>query len=78
MTLAKADVGLSSVDNTSDASKPVSTAQAAAIGAKADKVGATDIEITDATKGYIMKAPGGGRFRLTVDDDGALITTTVP
>jgi hypothetical protein len=34
--VTKAQVGLSSVDNTSDASKPVSTAQAAAIGAKAD------------------------------------------
>jgi hypothetical protein len=33
VTLAKSDVGLSNVDNTSDASKPVSTAQAAAIAA---------------------------------------------
>jgi len=31
VTLAKADVGLGNVDNTSDANKPVSTAQAAAI-----------------------------------------------
>lgn len=31
VTLAKADVGLSNADNTSDANKPVSTAQAAAI-----------------------------------------------
>lgn len=31
VTLAKGDVGLGNVDNTSDASKPVSTAQAAAI-----------------------------------------------
>ena len=31
VTLVKADVGLGSVDNTSDANKPVSTAQAAAI-----------------------------------------------
>jgi len=31
--LLKADIGLSSVDNTSDANKPVSTAQAAAIAA---------------------------------------------
>ena len=30
-SFAKADVGLSNVDNTSDANKPVSTAQAAAI-----------------------------------------------
>lgn len=34
VTLVKADVGLSAVDNTSDASKPVSTAQAAALAAK--------------------------------------------
>ena len=34
ITLEKADVGLGNVDNTSDASKPVSTAQAAAIAAK--------------------------------------------
>src|SRR4051794_26103250 len=37
VTLAKADVGLSSVDNTSDASKPVSTATQTALNAKADK-----------------------------------------
>ena len=35
-TLAKADVGLGNVDNTSDMNKPVSTAQAAAIAAKQD------------------------------------------
>lgn len=35
LTLVKADVGLGSVDNTSDAGKPVSTAQAAAITAGA-------------------------------------------
>jgi hypothetical protein len=35
----KATVGLGSVDNTSDASKPVSTATAAALAAKADLVG---------------------------------------
>ena len=34
VTLAKGDVGLGNVDNTSDANKPVSTAQAAAINAK--------------------------------------------
>jgi hypothetical protein len=37
VTLAKADVGLGNVDNTADASKPVSTAQAAAIALKADQ-----------------------------------------
>lgn len=38
VTLAKADVGLGSVDNTSDAAKPVSTAQALALSGKADVV----------------------------------------
>lgn len=38
LNLTKADVGLSNADNTSDANKPVSTAQAAAIGLKLDKV----------------------------------------
>ena len=36
VTLVKADVGLSNVDNTSDVNKPVSTAQATAIGLKAN------------------------------------------
>lgn len=36
VTLAKDDVGLGNVDNTSDANKPVSTAQQAALNAKAD------------------------------------------
>lgn len=39
--LAKADVGLSNVDNTSDASKPVSTAQAAADNLRLLKSGGT-------------------------------------
>lgn len=37
VTLAKGDVGLSNVDNTSDAAKPVSTAQQTALNAKMDK-----------------------------------------
>lgn len=42
LSLTKSDVGLGNVDNTSDASKPVSTAQAAAIAAKiGGSVGAT-------------------------------------
>lgn len=36
VTLVKADVGLSSVDNTSDADKPISTATAAALALKAN------------------------------------------
>lgn len=37
ITLAKSDVGLGNVDNTSDANKPVSTAQQVALDTKADK-----------------------------------------
>jgi hypothetical protein len=46
----KADVGLGSVDNTSDAAKPVSTAQAAAI---ADKVGLTGDESIAGIKTFL-------------------------
>lgn len=41
VTLAKADVGLGNVDNTSDANKPVSSAQQTALNAKASLTGAT-------------------------------------
>lgn len=40
-SLSKADIGLSNVDNTSDAQKPVSIAQQAALDAKANLSGAT-------------------------------------
>jgi hypothetical protein len=39
VTVSKGDVGLGNVDNTSDANKPVSTAQQTALNAKADLVG---------------------------------------
>lgn len=38
VTITKASIGLGSVDNTSDANKPVSTAQQTAIGEKVDKI----------------------------------------
>jgi hypothetical protein len=75
--LTKSNVGLANVDNTADSAKPVSTAQQTALDAKANKVSTTDIEVSVATQGLILKAPGGARYRLTVDDDGALTTTTV-
>lgn len=65
VNLDKSDVGLGSVDNTSDADKPVSTAQAAAIGAKytwpAGGIPQSDLELV--TQGKINGAyskPGGG------------------
>lgn len=50
VTLDKADVGLSNVDNTSDANKPVSTAQAASIATKQDTlVSGTNIKTVNST-----------------------------
>jgi hypothetical protein len=54
----KADIGLGNVDNTSDANKPVSTAQATAISLKANKAGdtftgAVVVEGDNTTTGYI-------------------------
>lgn len=48
-----------------------------ALDSKAAATGSTDIEITDATKGVILKSPNGTRYRLTVADDGSLTTTAV-
>lgn len=36
-----------------------------------------DIEITDNTKGIILKSPNGTRYRVTVADNGTLITTAI-
>jgi hypothetical protein len=36
-----------------------------------------DVELTDSTKGVILKSPLGTRFRITVGDDGALTTTAL-
>jgi hypothetical protein len=47
------------------------------IATKADKTGTSDIEITDNTKGVILKSPNGTRFRLTVNNDGSLTTTAL-
>jgi len=38
---------------------------------------ATDYEVTDSTKGVIMKSPNGSRWRLTIDDSGSLIRTII-
>lgn len=70
VTLAKADVGLGSVDNTADSAKPVSTAQATAIGLKvntADVAGLNTVGWNRAV--YIAKngtVPGGTPVYTTV------------
>lgn len=57
VTVSASDVGLSNVDNTSDANKPVSTAQSTAIGLKVTAngaiTGATKTKVTYDTKGLI-------------------------
>ena len=63
VTLAKADVGLSNVDNTADANKPVSTAQATSIATKqATLVSGTNIKTINGTSilgsGNIVVAGG--------------------
>jgi hypothetical protein len=37
-----------------------------------------DIEITDATKGIILRSPNDTRYRITVDNAGVISTTVVP
>ena len=41
------------------------------------QVGLDDIEITDPRKGLILRSPNGTRYRVTVQDNGALTTTKV-
>lgn len=52
VTLTKADVGLSQVDDTSDANKPVSTATQSALDAKVDKVAGKQLSTEDFTTEY--------------------------
>lgn len=67
VTLTKTDVGLANVDNTSDSGKPVSTAQATAIGLKTDKATLT-------TKGDIYAATAANTpARVAVGTDGQVL-----
>ena len=58
-TLTKADVGLSNVDNTSDAAKPVSTATQTALNAKADTARGLP---AGGTAGQILGKTGGADY----------------
>jgi len=69
LALAKADVGLGNVDNTSDANKPVSTAQAEAIAAVSSVILSVKVSLTSAeilqlftTPKVIIAAPGAGKL----------------
>ena len=58
VTLAKGDVGLGSVDNTSDANKPVSTATQTALNGKVDKVSGKGLSTEDYTSAEKTKLAG--------------------
>jgi len=64
VNLAKADVGLSNVDNTSDANKPVSTAQQTALNLKAPLASPT---FTGTVSGITKSMVGLGNVDNTAD-----------
>lgn len=67
-TLDKAAVGLTNVDNTSDANKPVSAAVQTALNAKADS--------SSTVQSVNSKTPTSGAVTLTASDVGALSQST--
>lgn len=58
VVLAKGDIGLGNVDNTSDVNKPVSTDQQTALNAKANSLGGDDNYVTDAEKVKLTNLSG--------------------
>lgn len=73
LALTKADVGLGSVTNTSDADKPVSTAQQAALNAKANLTEVILKALADA-KGDLFLGSGDNAIgRLAVGSDGQIL-----
>lgn len=73
LTLVKADVGLANVDNTSDANKPVSTAQQAALDLKAS---ISDVLNTQTGTTYTLQASDNGK--VVELGNAATITLTIP
>lgn len=78
VTLAKSDVGLTNVDNTSDANKPVSAAQATAINAKYTKP-ASGIPDADLASTFVKKINGvspDSNGNISNIDPNRLVVTT--
>lgn len=79
VVLDKADVGLGQVDNTSDANKPVSTAQATALAGKSDTghkhAGA---DITSGTVPFARLPVGTGANTVAAGDDSRLTNARPP
>ncbi|KAK6033562.1 tape measure domain protein [Ostertagia ostertagi] len=76
VSLVKGDVGLGSVDNTADASKPVSTAQQAALNIKLDSIKAINDSTFRQWKNgtYTDVVIKGGKVKLQVDYTRGLST----
>jgi hypothetical protein len=70
LALVKGDVGLGSVDNTSDVNKPVSTAQQTALDAKAQKLTRTAVKTANYTAAAGDLVP--------VDTTSGAVTVTLP
>lgn len=78
VSLAKGDVGLGNVDNTSDASKPVSTATQTALNLKAPLASPTFTgNLTTPTVTISSGTPGSGKV-LTASDSSGNATWTTP
>lgn len=73
LTLVKADVGLGNVDNTSDANKPVSTAQQTALDLKSSL---SDVLNTQTGTTYTLQASDNGK--VVELGNAAAITLTLP
>jgi hypothetical protein len=81
VTLVKGDVGLGNVDNTSDASKPVSTAQQTALDGLDTRIDALEsagiVNLSDGAT-IATDASAGKHFRVTVAGDRTLAAPTNP
>jgi len=80
VTLTKSDVGLSNVDNTSDLSKPVSTAVQTALNNKVDKVagkGLSTNDYTDLDKAKLLGIESGAQVNTVTSVAGKTGTVTL-
>jgi hypothetical protein len=78
VTVTKGDVGLGNVDNTSDASKPVSTAQQAALDLKTDKTTTVNGHALSANVTVTQTDVGLGNLTNDAQTKAAIVPNTAP